>query len=612
MLFCEVQVCVCLSRVFIAAHVPPSDLLVLEKVFRALVTQRLAAAAEEIVGAVEGLITEKRTLTTPGMPPEQQKSFVHEQLTAVANDIFKILEMVMGGLTGSDCQQDATSKMLKCGWSRLSTHVWETSNPQQNNDTSMETNPELSQYNGSHPQTQRAEKGTSGRMETETQRGDQNIPSSDISEAGSEGSGDSDTELNDKGLKSIKRKGFERQTQVSECCKMCGASQHKGKKIKLHARTISPTNNFQITGQSCCRVCGKVFRYKRSFLKHVLRHERSSDQCGACGKQLDPDESLKLHLQTHNVENICREGRRSECSDTDSSDDWKDSEGTESRECERDRTSLQKPPEAKNRGLKPSGQKNKDVSEMKYRCKVCCKAFCYRASFLKHVQEEERDADVCGVCGERFDSDDSLRLHLQTYIRTNDCEVCGKRFDGLKQLEMHMRTHTGEKPYVCAVCGKAFAQNGNLMGHMRVHTGERPYACSVCGQSFSFKEYMTAHLRIHTGEKPFLCSVCGKGFRQRGTLKTHMMIHTGECTHHCSVCDKKFYKSGALKIHMRSHTGEKPYLCNVCGKRFAASGSLMKHMGAHEGSREHLRRGPEETRSHSREPTHIANESLEF
>ncbi|KAM7370483.1 hypothetical protein PAMP_010029 [Pampus punctatissimus] len=577
---------------------------------RALVAERLAAAAEEILSVVERTITEKKMVHTSEMSPEQQRTVVHKRLSVVADEIFRILEIMMGEYeTEVSCSQEDIDRQRTLLDITLKTETnfhtidrlplsgsdcpselqrsQKTSDSPQIKDASTEI---------SHPhQTQRAEKGTST-MEAEAQGehsglalSHKQVLLSKHSEAGSE---DDDSDNSNK----------QNQNLSEDCCKMCGRAFHKGK-IKKHVRKIASANMSQTTGQSCCRVCGKCFRYRRSFLKHVLKHEQSTDLCGVCGKHLDSDESLKVHLQTHNEENSCRDQTDDRCSDVeskvdDSDEDWKETDGTDSDDGESDKNETKEQscfekPESKTKSQgsnKPKRSRNKeckDLSPLKYCCKVCDKPFCYRASFLRHVQEDESETDLCGVCGKHFESNESLRLHLQTYIRTNDCEVCGKHFDGHKQLEMHMRTHTGEKPYICSVCGKAFAQNGNLMGHMRVHTGEKPYVCNVCGQSFSFKEYMMAHMRIHTGEKPFLCSVCGKGFRQRGTLKTHMMIHTGESSHRCSICDKKFYKSGALKIHMRSHTGEKPYLCNVCGKSFTASGSLTKHMGAHEGERTH-------------------------
>ncbi|XP_056222025.1 zinc finger protein 260-like [Seriola aureovittata] len=596
------------------------------QVLRALVAERLNSAAEEILNVVE-----RKMLHAAEMSPEQQRAIVHKQLSAVADEIFRILEMMMSEYEAdvSHSHDDIgrqrqllditlktetnlhTTDRLALSGTDISSRVKKTSGPPQFKDAATETDCEFIHGKASqHNQTQRAEKGTETVMGAETRGelcvlppGDQEVLSSKDSEVGSE-KNDSDEELNEKLLKSNRRSTFQRQSQGADSCKMCGRCFHEGaagKKEKKHTGKVTATEKSQTTtGQSCCRVCGKFFRYKRSFLKHVLKHEQSTDLCGVCGKHLGSDESLKLHIQTHNEENSCRDQTddkesKAEYSDAeskvgDSDEDWKESEGSDSDDGDSDKDETREGKTKIHASNKPKGPKNKDckdLSHLKYSCKVCGRSFCYRASFLKHVQEDERDTDHCGVCGKHFETEESLRLHLQTYIRTNDCEVCGKHFDGHKQLEMHMRTHTGEKPYICSVCGKAFAQNGNLMGHMRVHTGERPYVCSVCGQSFSFKEYMMAHMRIHTGEKPFLCSVCGKGFRQRGTLKTHMMIHTGESTHRCNVCDKKFYKSGALKIHMRSHTGEKPYLCNVCGKSFTASSSLTKHMGVHEGEQTH-------------------------
>ncbi|XP_019964884.2 zinc finger protein 260-like [Paralichthys olivaceus] len=579
-------------------------------------SDRLRAAVQEIVHVLQRKMMKRMKMMmkkNSETSAEHQRAVVHKRLSVVADDIFRILEKMMSDYEADisrshdDIEQQRLDVTLKtetdsdrlCGSDvsseqqrREQSSSSKTSGSPQFKDASTETDSEFVHTKPSHLHpTQMVEKGTSTLTETET-RGEQCVLSSRNSEAGSENK-DSKKEPSEKTLKSNKKITLQSPRQSH------GASHEDDagrKKIKTHTRKNATTDNSQTAGQSCCRVCGKFFRYKRSFLKHVLQHEHSSDLCGVCGKHLESHDSLRFHLQTHREENICRVEASDKQSEADaesnagdSDEDWKESEGSDGEDVDSDKDESKKRKTqtkipASNKPKKPRYQ---DLSHVKYCCKVCGRSFCYRASFLKHVQEDEMDTDVCGVCGKRFATEENLRLHLQTYIRSNDCEVCGKHFDGHQQLEMHMRTHTGEKPYICSVCGKAFAQNGNLMGHMRRHTGERPYVCSVCSQGFSSKESMRDHMRIHTGEKPFLCSICGKGFRQRGTLKTHMMIHTGEFPHRCIICDKKFFKSGGLKIHMRSHTGEKPFLCNICGKSFTANSSLTKHMGVHDRDRTH-------------------------
>ncbi|XP_034721554.1 zinc finger protein 34-like [Etheostoma cragini] len=333
------------------------------------------------------------------------------------------------------------------------------------------------------------------------------------------------------------------------------------------------------------------------------------------------------------------DGEREEANDGD--DDWKPDDvklkGSVPRQ--RQKKKKTKKQQARRSGVKTKSKTSDDV----FCCNVCGAQHRSEVLLVRHAWTHVDDAGrLCGVCGERSESAEASKHHLQSshkpdgdsclsvlslgedaaaharetpyqcdvcrevfpsgsslekhrklhdsgapaYKKKQICGVCGKTLSDYRSLSRHRLTHSGERPHGCRVCGSRFKLPGTLRQHEKIHTHrERSYLCDVCCKMFMTSKQLQIHMRMHTNEKPYHCGECGRGFSTRAPLRAHMRIHTGETPYSCPDCGWAFKRKVHLDNHVTVHSGVKPFVCVTCGKACARKAYLKVHMRTHNGER---------------------------
>nr|XP_046273333.1 uncharacterized protein LOC124074434 [Scatophagus argus] len=296
-----------------------------------------------------------------------------------------------------------------------------------------------------------------------------------------------------------------------------------------------------------------------------VKTEADGEDCGGPepARSSDPDRHLEPVSEDNSVDSTA----------TDDSDcDW--TQTNNERSCV----------DAHRNNEAPEADAGSSVKERPFPCSYCGKRFSLKGNLNRHIRDHTGERPFpCTGCDKSFKDSGSLTAHMRCHTgeQPYSCLFCGKNFSGRGNMTRHMRIHTGEKPFTCSVCSKSFHVKEHLNRHMKYHTGEKPFSCTVCGKGCAQKTDLKKHMRVHTGEKPFSCPFCGKCCAEKGDLTKHMRVHTGEKPFSCNVCGKSCAQKGSLKIHMRVHTGEKPFSCSVCGKCFTVTGHLKRHMKLH-------------------------------
>ncbi|KAK2896098.1 hypothetical protein Q8A73_015586 [Channa argus] len=126
---------------------------------------------------------------------------------------------------------------------------------------------------------------------------------------------------------------------------------------------------------------------------------------------------------------------------------------------------------------------------------------------------------------QQVDSESTRTLELKPN-REHTNTSYNKNVDNSLMSETHCDTHTGKRSFTCGTCGKMFKYKSAFDIHLRIHTGEKPYVCNTCGKRFTRVSALNVHLRIHTGERPYFCRICRNTFTFRSGLLAHIRTHS--------------------------------------------------------------------------------------
>ncbi|XP_011193445.1 zinc finger protein ZFP2 [Zeugodacus cucurbitae] len=242
-------------------------------------------------------------------------------------------------------------------------------------------------------------------------------------------------------------------------CDSCGAVFIQAANLQRHLEKV----HFLLQPYTCPN-CSHTFSFENTYINHSISCVKSNDQsypannnstnktvsissqreCVYCGKQMQSNFALTMHLRTH-------------------------------------------------------------TGERPYKCEHCVKAFKTQSAYTMHLKRHGRMPDYsCSICHKTFYETSNLTAHMRTHTgeKPHSCTLCQKRFSRVFLLQLHMRTHTGEKPYQCMTCNRSFAQLCDLKNHERIHTGERKYKCNICGKTFIKRYSLKAHMDRHAIPQP--------------------------------------------------------------------------------------------------------------
>ncbi|XP_055021138.1 zinc finger protein 888-like isoform X2 [Boleophthalmus pectinirostris] len=284
-----------------------------------------------------------------------------------------------------------------------------------------------------------------------------------------------------------------------------------------------------------CPICQKKLGRKQELKRHMLLHTGEKPfSCPVCEKRFIQKSNLKSHIVTHldSVDTIIRHQKASEASGEDrgggegaEEDEWRGADDDKLMEQLSDSENDEDWPRVMEGPCSSSAQQDEGDGGTLERL-----SFLLNQALNESKERGQTTVYQCPICDKVFGRMENLRRHILVHTgeKAFSCPVCNKQFTLKQHLKLHMVLHTRDKQFSCSVCSKTFIRKDNLRSHMRIHSADRPFGCSECGARFFSGADLERHTSVHTAERPFVCSVCNANFLTRRHLTRHEKIHKKE------------------------------------------------------------------------------------
>lgn len=157
-----------------------------------------------------------------------------------------------------------------------------------------------------------------------------------------------------------------------------------------------------------------------------------------------------------------------------------------------------------------------------FHCGLCRKTFKKSSLLSRHMKSHDnnkhRMTHECHQCQKRFPSSIALLRHdivhsdlveRSKIARTQEpqkfsCVVCGQSFETPESMQNHLKSHRGKSTgnEMCKLCLDVFPSRTDIIRHSKNHIENATHQCCLCNKLLIMGDELIDHFLRHKGMKP--------------------------------------------------------------------------------------------------------------